>query len=109
MEGQDPSDIESMNSDTDSDRDRESDGLGNHESGDDEIEKAKAPQKVHPELSDMISLLEILVLSLSMTRPSSSESKFWSTGKCEQIVVLVQSTKLVYMRPSLVYILRASW
>jgi hypothetical protein len=51
-----------MNSDTDSDRDRESDDLGSHKSGDDEIDKAKAPQKVHPELPDMIShaLLQII-------------------------------------------------
>src|ERR1700722_17699840 len=58
---------------------------------------------------ELCTMLEILVLSLSMTRPSSSESWFWSTGKCEQVIVLVQSTKLVYMRRSLVYILRASW
>src|ERR1700722_879382 len=57
----------------------------------------------------IVVVLETLVLSLSKTEPSSSGSGFWCTSKCEQVVVGVQSTKLLYMRQSPVYILRASW
>src|ERR1700722_7333518 len=71
MEGQDPSDIESMNSDTDSDRDRESDGLGNHESEDDEIDKAKVPEKVHPDLPDIVSHVLLQIIRKSKTNKTT--------------------------------------
>jgi len=55
------------------------------------------------------AVLEILVLSLSRQAPTSSNVWFCCTSKCKQVIVLVQSTKLRYMRYSPVYILSASW